>query len=75
MKIKNDIDINQFFQSIKKCNGEVFFDTDDGNHLNLKSQLSQFFLAILYAKNKDLLGGEIHLTDPSDSSVLHSYLC
>ena len=40
MKLKQNIDVNAFLEAAKKCDNEVFFQTTEGDILNLKSLLS-----------------------------------
>lgn len=42
MKLKGKIDMMAFLKELKKCTGEVFFETPDGDCLALKSALSQY---------------------------------
>ena len=42
MKIKKDIDMLEFLKALKKCSGNVFFETSEGDCLALKSTLSQY---------------------------------
>lgn len=74
MKLKKEVDIQNFLETILTCKGEVFYHTRDGDHLNLKSQLSQFVFAIIYSKGHDMLTGEIMITDQADMHLLSDYL-
>ena len=40
----NAIDLKKFLVDIKKCEGEVFFESTEGDKLALRSALSQFIL-------------------------------
>ena len=42
MKITNIADINGFFEQVKKCRGNVYLHTNEGDKLNLKSKLTQY---------------------------------
>lgn len=44
----------EFFHTVQKCCGEVFFDTDAGDHLNLKSELSQLVFTVIINKLDEL---------------------
>ncbi len=41
MKLKNGIDVQDFLNSVKKCVSDVYLNTAEGDHMNLKSALSQ----------------------------------
>ena len=48
MKLKKDVKLVTFLQEARLCTGEVYYKTDEGDVLNLKSQLSQYiFLAAM----------------------------
>lgn len=74
MYIRNDIDLQDFFKKIAFCSGAIYFDTKEGDHLNLKSQFSQLILSILYSKNNALSWGTISFEKESDYSVLKGFL-
>lgn len=40
MKISNIKNVDSFLEAVKKCNGDVYLITEQGDHLNLKSQLT-----------------------------------
>ena len=42
MNFKSGINLSESFQAIHTCQGEVIFETPEGDRLNLKSALSQF---------------------------------
>lgn len=42
MKLKKNIDLNQFLEAARKCEGDIFLHTTEGDILNLKSLLSQY---------------------------------
>lgn len=74
MKSKKNIDIQAFLKEVLSCKGEIFYDTEYKDHLNLKSQLSKFIFAILYTKESNMLLGEITLHNPDDVYLLSKYL-
>ena len=47
MKLKGKIDMMGFLKELKKCTGEVFFETPDGDCLALKSALSQYIFCTI----------------------------
>lgn len=44
MKLKKNINVQAFLETVKKCDGNVYFKTIEGDQLNLKSLLSQYIL-------------------------------
>lgn len=74
MKIKKGIDINAFLDTIKKCEGNVYYKTIEGDQLNLKSLLSQYIL-ISIIDNPDLTdNGVIDCTREQDFALLGEFL-
>ena len=47
MKLKGNINMMDFLKELKKCTGEVFFETPDGDCLALKSALSQYIFCTI----------------------------
>ncbi|MCD8085896.1 MAG: polya polymerase [Clostridiales bacterium] len=45
MKLKANIDYKKFLASVRRCKGEVYYDTVEGDRLNLKSTLSEYLFA------------------------------
>ena len=44
MHLKADTDMSNFLSAVRQCSSEVFFETQEGDCLNLKSILSQYIL-------------------------------
>lgn len=42
MHINPNINILNFLKQVQKCNGEVLFETSEGDRIALKSTLSQY---------------------------------
>lgn len=76
MKLKRKVNLVDFLLSAKQCEGEVFYKTEEGDILNLKSQLSQYiFLAALgSAHTSPLPDGMIVCQIPTDYEILSEYL-
>lgn len=76
MKLRADIDIIAFLQAADACNGEVYFESAEGDMLNLKSQLSRCLFLAVFSSQKDniLFQGQITCTDTADRTNLLSYL-
>lgn len=73
-KLKKDADLLQFLQTVKTCRGDVHFQTDDGDNLNLKSVLSQFIFAALAGKPWLLEMARISCDQEEDYLLLHPFL-
>ena len=72
MKIKKSADLAAFLQRAQSCRHDVYFDTAEGDHLNLKSMLSQFVFAAVAGK-LDELSYRI-VADEEDRELLSPYL-
>ncbi|MBD5549745.1 MAG: hypothetical protein HDQ96_01010 [Lachnospiraceae bacterium] len=73
MKLKPDINVPDFLQAVQSCVGEVFFITSEGDHLNMKSTLSQFIFTAVIAGRLQNLDGRITVRNPQDESLLRRY--
>lgn len=73
-RLKPDIDLEQLFDCVYTCSSDVYFQTQDGDNLNLKSQLSHYVLMIV-SNNYDFLSkGYIQCYDPADYTRLKDYI-
>lgn len=61
MKLKATVSPAEFLQRVDQCAGEVLYKTDEGDILNLKSQLSKylFLIAVNAPESAALRCGEI----------------
>lgn len=74
MKLKENTDILAFLKTVQRCSGDVYFRTDDGDNLNLKSKLSQFLFAALIEKPWLLNKGAICCDREDDYDLLRNYV-
>lgn len=76
MKLKADINVVDFLRTVNTCQNDVWFITDDGDRINLKSELSKYlFLATSLSSRKQFYDlGEIHCQTSEDYAALSSYL-
>jgi hypothetical protein len=74
MYLQTNIDITQFLLTIKKCNSDVFFETVEGDCLNLKSALSQYIFCSILDQPQFLQGGCIRCKEFSDYESLSDFL-
>ena len=75
MKIYNIDDVENFLEIIKKCIGSVELVSNQGDRLNLKSELTKY-LAISKLFHDDAFINEMELvaSDPEDVQTLISYM-
>lgn len=73
-KLKQDIDYGRFFAAISTCKGDVYFDTVNDDHLNLKSALSQFVFASAIPQYTEQLKGFIVCMVEEDYTQLQNFL-
>ncbi|MBQ4427065.1 MAG: hypothetical protein IJP67_00690 [Oscillospiraceae bacterium] len=72
MKLKETQLSAEFLSAVQKCAGEVYFDTSAGDHLNLKSELSELVFTVIINKLDAL---DYHITfEARDSDIIGKYL-
>lgn len=74
MKLKEEIDVIAFLEAVKKCDGEVFFHSAEGDILNLKSLLSQYVLLTVLCNPGLLKNALVVCTQDDDYNKLADYL-
>lgn len=76
MKLKPSAPLVEFLHAVQTCQGEVFFTTENGDLLNLKSQLAKYvFLAIASSEDQALVSlGEIQCGISADYALLQDFL-
>lgn len=70
MHLKEEINIMDFLAAVKKCRGEVFFETKDGDSLNLKSLLSEYLFSMVASNRNYILSGQVVCRMKEDYGVL-----
>lgn len=74
MKISRNINVEVFLSNVRKCEGNVYFKTIEGDQLNLKSLLSQYIL-VSVIDNKELMeNGVVECSRESDVALLEPFL-
>ena len=73
-QLKSNIDLQGLFACVRKCNSDVYFKTQDGDNLKLKSELSHYVLMIVSNNNDFLLKGHVHCEDAADYELLKDYI-
>ncbi len=74
MKLLPDCDVASFLKTVDLCQGEILFTSEQGDILNLKSQLSKYVFAVIAGK-QELIGlGSIVCNNKDDEDILRDYL-
>lgn len=73
MKIREDADLVALLKKVQICHGDVFLNTSDGDHLNLKSVLTQYVFVLLGEKREMLKESYIECSR-EDAMILDEYL-
>jgi hypothetical protein len=66
----NNIDVQKFVEALDKCKGNVYLVTDENDHFNLKSKLSQLAGIVKLIEGGIVLKANIVCDDPEDESML-----
>ena len=74
MKVQNIKDPNKFFEAINTCKGKVELVTDEGDRLNLKSQLSKYVALTKCFSDATISEMEIVAYDPEDAMTLLNFM-
>ncbi len=76
MKLKEGIRPVSFLEAVRQCQGDVYFLTEHGDCLNLKSQLTRYvFLAATADETQSLIeNGSVRCSAPADYQLLAPYL-
>lgn len=75
MKIYNIKDIEGFFEAINHCKGRIELVTNEGDRINLKSKLAQYFsLAEIFSGGDKIPEMEILTSCAEDTARLVDYL-
>ncbi|MCI9071331.1 MAG: polya polymerase [Lachnospiraceae bacterium] len=74
MKLKKNIEVNTFLETVRKCEGNVYFKTIEGDQLNLKSLLSQYILISIVNNDELMENGVIDCSNQSDLPILAPFM-
>ena len=67
MKLSNIKNVGKFFDVIDSCKGRVELVTDEGDHINLKSKLSQYISLANIFSDGQINDLELMTSDPDDT--------
>lgn len=75
MKIYNITDVEKFLDTIKQCKGSVELVSNQGDRLNLKSELTKYLaIAKLFHDNTFINEMELVASEPEDIKILMDYM-
>lgn len=74
MKLKKTANPAEFIRAAKKCGHDLYFETEEGDRLNLKSTLSDYIFAASAVDRDFLERGEIVCEDEEDYKVIADYI-
>lgn len=73
MKLKPDINIAAFLQTIQACSDDVYFATSEGDTLNLKSALSRLVFTAVLAEKLQEIDGCVTVQNTDDAALMYPY--
>lgn len=73
-KFRKNISYQAFFADVQSCRGTVYFMTDAGDQLNMKTTLSQLLFTTKIADTDEPIEGKIHCSEDRDYELLSRYL-
>ena len=71
--LKNETDLAEFVRRVQDCRADVFFVSEEGDRLNLRSELSKYLFVTASARGL-LSNGTIECQNGEDFAVLRDYL-
>jgi hypothetical protein len=74
MKLKHLENYLEFMEAVQGCEGEVYFNSAEGDHLNLRSTFCQYLFAAACGDRDFLTQGEILCARESDYEKLAAFL-
>ena len=74
MHLKPDADITKFLLTVKHCQSDVFYESDEGDVLNLASTLSQYVFCSIAGQPELWRHGMIRCESEADYAALKDFL-
>ena len=74
MKFRKNANLIRLIEAVKKCSGDVYFNSAEGDHLNLASTLSQFLFAAVCEDKEFLREGDVVCDNAADYEKLLPFL-
>jgi len=73
MRLRANMNLLDFFDTVKKCKHDVFFQTSEGDSLNLKSLLSQCILASILDNPELIETGHVVCELDDDRNIISDF--
>lgn len=73
MKLRPNIDYTAFLLKARECKGNVFFCTDAGDRLNLKSMLSEYVFLTAAVTTALAANGQLLCSELQDEDLLMEF--
>lgn len=74
MKLKQLDNYIDFMETVRRCRADVYFCSEEGDRLSLKSMLSQLLFATVCGDKDFLSRGYVECTAEEDYALLAPYL-
>ena len=74
MTVTNITNVEQFFETINKCEGRVELVTEQGDRFNLKSTLSQYVSLVRFFSNCTVPSIQILTSNHADTQKIMRYM-
>lgn len=74
MKLKQNANLTEFINAAKKCRHDLYYETGEGDRLNLKSTLSDYIFAASVDDRNFLTKGKVVCEDVNDYRLIADYI-
>lgn len=74
MKLKKNTDLKLFMQTVRTCSCDVYYESQEGNRLNLNSTLSGYIFTASALDREFLEKGEIVCGDETDFKKIKAFV-
>lgn len=74
MKLKRLNHYHDFIEAVQNCDSDVYFNSCEGDHLNLKSTLSQYLFATICGDRTFIEQSSVECKTEADYERLSAYL-
>ena len=71
--VMHDIDMADFMQTLDKCQGDVFLETNEGDVLNLKSKLCQMIGLSTILASTEIAEATVRCANFEDETLLYRF--
>lgn len=74
MKLNPNCNFANFLSAVQQCSGDIFFETSEGDVLNLKSELCRYVFAVVLSQPHLLENGVLRCNEEADMALLKPFL-